>query len=414
MLKKKIHNITSKAVLRNLQSEEKNPFMTFSNSPNGWKKYLAFDPVDQCDHSCTEGISPLLDFVKKHRGKFLAGYLSYDLGYELHQIPNPKKDSSNPPFFRFAAYDNFVEFNDNQGIIFYNDPQYPTQVSNILGRDINVEDILPKSVQFLAKLEKTEYETNFNKIIDYIKAGDIYQINYTHQLEAESEATAKQLFLNLLKTNPVDFAAFWDMDDFSILSLSPESFTKIRKNIISTLPIKGTRPRGRDLKEDQLMKKELLESKKEQAELFMITDLLRNDLGKIAEIGSVKVESKKNLQTLSKVFHTYSEVSARLRENISGIEALISMFPGGSITGCPKKRAMEIIDEIESFSRGIYTGSIGYILPNQDMDFNIAIRTVVKKGEQLYLGVGGGITIGSTMADEYEETLAKAQSFFKN
>ena len=146
----------------------------------------------------------------------------------------------------------------------------------------------------------------------------------------------------------------------------------------------------------------------------MITDLLRNDLGKIAEIGSVKVESKKNLQTLSKVFHTYSEVSARLRENISGIEALISMFPGGSITGCPKKRAMEIIDEIESFSRGIYTGSIGYILPNQDMDFNIAIRTVVKKGEQLYLGVGGGITIGSTMADEYEETLAKAQSFFKN
>ena len=162
---------------------------------------------------------------------------------------------------------------------------------------------------------------------------------------------------------------------------------------------------------DEKNLKYLLSSEKEQAELYMIIDLLRNDLGKVCETGSVQVVESKSVQKLEKVFHTYGVVKGKLKKEIHPIEALLSMSPGGSVTGCPKKRACEAIYELEDFPRGVYTGTIGYILPDGTLNFNIAIRTVVQEGNNLTLGVGGGITIGSNNEDEYNETLAKAASF---
>ena len=375
---------------------------------------MAFNPIDRYEHLAGRELRSFFEFIEKHQGKFFSGVISYDLGYELYDLPKTKIDPILAPLLHFAAYDNFIEFHSgNQGTLFFHDPSFPDQIAEVIQRGSGKENGSSQPLEFSVKLKKQEYEKNFNKIIDYIKAGDIYQINYTHLMEGETKASGKQIFLNLLKTNPVDFAAFWEMPELELISLSPENFIQVRDKKISTSPIKGTRPRGKTPEEDRMMKQQLFHSQKEQAELFMITDLLRNDLGKIAEIGSVQMISKKKLQTLASVFHTYSKITANISKDKSGVEALISMFTGGSITGCPKKRAMEIIDEIENFSRGIYTGCIGYILPNQDMDFNIAIRTVVKKGKQLYLGVGGGITIESKMEEEFEETLAKARSFLK-
>ena len=162
---------------------------------------------------------------------------------------------------------------------------------------------------------------------------------------------------------------------------------------------------------DEKNLRELLHSEKEQAELYMIVDLLRNDLGKICTAGSVQVVKSKSIQKLEKVFHTYSVVQGRIKQDIHPIEALLSMSPGGSISGCPKKRACEIIHELEDYSRGVYTGTIGCILPDGTLQFNIAIRTVVQEGNELTLGVGGGITIDSNNNDEYNESLAKAASF---
>ncbi|HPJ80571.1 MAG TPA: anthranilate synthase component I family protein [Candidatus Portnoybacteria bacterium] len=187
----------------------------------------------------------------------------------------------------------------------------------------------------------------------------------------------------------------------------------MKKNKIETCPIKGTRKRGNTKPKDNNLKKELLSNEKEKAELNMITDLLRNDLGKICKIGSVKVEKQRAISKCPTVWHTYSKITGILDNKNTSIDALISMIPGGSITGCPKKRAMEIIDELEPQTRGVYTGIIGQINPNLDLDFNIAIRTVIKKKEKLYLQVGGGIVIDSKNKSEYEETLHKAKSFMK-
>jgi len=201
-----------------------------------------------------------------------------------------------------------------------------------------------------------------------------------------------------------------DTSNFSIVSLSPELFIKIADRKIITQPIKGTRPRGKTPEEDAVLLKELIDSRKEQAELFMIIDLLRNDLGKVCSIGSIRVEKERAIQRLSKVFHTYGQITGEILPDNDGVDALLSMFPGGSITGCPERRAMEIIQELENHNRGVYTGSLGFILPNGGMEFNIAIRTVIQKQDTISLGIGGGITIKSNAEDEYKESLIKAAS----
>jgi len=410
MNKKILKNVSARTFWQKLSSNEKHTFFSWSHTKRGWKRIIAFNPVDSYMYKSGQGKLMVDSFCEKHKDKFIAGFLSYDLGYEVHKITPTAKDDLLLPDICFFIYDDYIEFENDSAILNFNDYDFPSQVEKINNRSIHAMNEY-QAHDFQIKVTKDEYEKNFNKIINYIKAGDVYQINYTHRMQAKTNINSRDLYLKLLKKNMVNYAAFMEMKEFSVLSLSPESFIRVDDKNIITKPIKGTRPRGKNKQEDLENKSELLKSEKEQAELFMIVDLLRNDLGKVCEIGSVKVKNKKLIQNLPKVIHTYAKVVGILRDDINPVSALLSMFPGGSITGCPKKRAMEIIDELELIRRSIYTGSIGYILPEGKMEFNIAIRTIVQKNDNLYLGVGGGITIESKMSDEFEETLAKAQTF---
>ena len=204
-----------------------------------------------------------------------------------------------------------------------------------------------------------------------------------------------------------------NLDDFEIISSSPERFLNTVDKIVTTRPIKGTRPRGKDKVEDEKNKLELLNSEKDKAELLMVVDLERNDLSKVCEKNTVKVTELFTLESYATVFHLVSEVTGKLKENITSIKCMRECFPGGSITGTPKIRSMEVIEEIEGIRRNIYTGSIGYFDFRGNCDFNIIIRTILKKGNKAYFGVGGGITIESEEVAEYEESLDKAKALMR-
>lgn len=395
------------SIFRTVSKTEFNPVMLWSGSSSGWKRLIAFGPVDSYNYYCGTGGNELSRFVEKNTGRLLTGYVSYDLGMELMDVPSrhPRTDF---PDVCFYAYDNWLEFSDAEMIVHSADEEYSRHIESLIRNndsELNFE-ALP---HFEPKIAQQHYRKNFLHIIDHILNGNIYQANYTHQLQGVSEADPVEIFLHLLKNNQADFAAFIPTKAGNVMSLSPERFIRIKDRKIITEPIKGTRPRSES--EDSKMKQELLNSEKEAAELFMITDLLRNDLGKICEIGSVKVTEKKGVQKLPAVWHTFSTIEGELKSAVSPIDALLSMSPGGSITGCPKKRALEVIDELEDQRRGVYTGSVGVIYPNGDLDMNIAIRTVVQTGVNYSLGVGGGITLGSNENEEYDETMAKAKSF---
>jgi para-aminobenzoate synthetase component 1 len=206
------------------------------------------------------------------------------------------------------------------------------------------------------------------------------------------------------------FSAYQDCGDFQLLSSSPERFLQLKGRTVITRPMKGTRPRGADRLRDRQLKKELLESAKDKAELLMIIDLERNDLGRVCSYDSIKVRRLRQLESYATVFQTTATIAGRLHKGKDRIDLLRACFPGGSITGCPKIRAMEIIRELEPQPRGVYTGCLGYLSFSGEMDFNILIRTILKKGRRLCFGVGGGIVADSVPEEEYRETLVKAKA----
>lgn len=376
------------AINQFLNLPEKDKQVCFLHSGNGGKSILATNPVAIFSGS---DIEKFKKFAIQNKNNLLVGYLSYDLAYQLHKIKPKAKNDIKLPKIYFLAFNKWRETDNNK---------QPTSKKTVKKSSIQ---------NFKTTITKEQYNNAYKKIKNYIKEGDIYQVNLTHRLEAETTMPPRELFKKIINANQVDYLAYIEGNGFEILSASPERFIKIDKNIIETYPVKGTRPRGKTQTDDKKLAKELMESAKETAELNMITDLLRNDLGKISQINSVKVRGHRLLQKCPTVWHTYSKITGKLA--VSPIDALISMLPGGSITGCPKKRAIEIIDELEPTQRGVYTGVIGYIKPNKIMDFNIAIRTIIKKKKRLYLQVGGGIVLDSKSKDEYQETLDKAKSF---
>ena len=243
----------------------------------------------------------------------------------------------------------------------------------------------------------------------YIRAGDIYQVNLSHPAHGANAILPAGNFLkNCPPFRPRRFRAFLDCGDFQLASSSPEQFLRMSGSHIVTRPIKGTRPRDADATRDAQLAYELQTSAKELAELVMITDLLRNDLGKVCEYGSVQVPELAKLEKFAQVQHLVSTVEGRLRKDVTHFAAFASCFPGGSITGAPKFRAMEIIDELEPVSRGPYCGAIGYLGFNRESQLSIAIRTAICKDGEAHFNVGAGIVADSDPAAEYEETLAKA------
>lgn len=257
---------------------------------------------------------------------------------------------------------------------------------------------------------KEDYKQAVQDMIDYIVEGDIYIANMTQHLIVESTRTPYDVFCSLRRDNPSPFGGYLNYGDLQIVSASPERFLQMRDGVVATRPIKGTRKRGATREEDAAMRKELEESDKDKSELLMIVDLERNDLNRVCMPGSVKVTEMYSIETYATVFHLVSEVQGRLAEDKNVVDLLEAAFPGGSITGAPKLRAMEIIEELEHSRRNLYTGSIGYLTLDGDCDFNIVIRTAVHKNGKYYLGVGGGITCESETEFEYEETLQKAKA----
>ena len=309
----------------------------------------------------------------------------------------------------FKYYDSALLYNheSNSIILVSDDADFENKILNIWKlEEPQVSDV---ELQFKPVSSREWYNEAFRKIKKHIFEGNVYQLNLTHQLKSDFSGSSIDLFTRLANKNPAPMSAYFVGDDFEIISCSPERFLKLEGNKLETFPVKGTIARGRNEREDQVKIGELLASEKEEAKLNMITDLLRNDMGIVSEIGSVKVEKHREIMKLPNIIHTYSHISGELKKNILPLEALLKMFPGGSITGCPKKRAMEIIDEIEPVKRDVYTGCVGYLSDNGRMDFNIAIRTIIRKNDKQYLGIGGGIVADSVNESEYAETIEKAK-----
>ena len=271
--------------------------------------------------------------------------------------------------------------------------------------------VRPETAPARSNLTRDDFLAAVARAQRYIRAGDIYQVNLSQRLTLPCPFSGWELFRRLLEVSPAPFAAYMDCAGFQIASSSPELFLRLSGWHIQTRPIKGTRPRSADPIRDAQLAYELQTSAKELAELVMITDLLRNDLGRVCEFGSVQVPELARLERFPQVQHLVSTVEGRLRSEVTHFAALASCFPGGSITGAPKFRALEIIDELEPIARGPYTGCHGYLGFNRESQLSISIRTAICRDGAAYFHVGAGIVADSVPAAEYDETLAKAGGF---
>jgi para-aminobenzoate synthetase component 1 len=264
-----------------------------------------------------------------------------------------------------------------------------------------------------ANISRHDYVAAVQRIRDYIAAGDVYQVNLSQRFEMGFEGDGYSLFHTLYRMNPAPFFAYVNAGDHQIVSTSPERFLLQRNRRVETRPIKGTRPRGKTSEQDHQMRNDLAASPKDDAELSMIVDLLRNDIGKVCTGGSVVVSEHKRLEAYENVYHLVSVVEGKMAEGKNSVDLIRATFPGGSITGCPKIRSMEIIDELESRRRHVYTGAIGYIGFHDSMDLSIAIRTATITGDRIVFSVGGGIVYDSDPEDEYAETLHKGETLMR-
>jgi len=358
------------------------------------------------------------------------GYFGYDMGYLLETIASNSQDDSDVPDCCLGFYDTVLIFDHYEGKSYIASTGFP---------EVDEEKRLYRAVQRIDELMELlkeasplalprqpiaqgEYRVNFTKnaycnmvqqAIDYIGAGDIFQVNLSQRFSVALTVSPFDLYRYLRYSNPAPFASFLNFPEVVVASASPERYLLLKDKLVETRPIKGTRPRGTDAQSDSRLKEELLASEKDRAELVMIIDLERNDLGRVCEYGSVRVPHLIRLEEYATVFHLVSTVTGRLSPNKDIIDLVMASFPGGSITGAPKVRAMEIIDESEPVRRGIYTGSIGYIDFNGDADLNIVIRTFVIKGGQAHFQVGGGIVADSVPELEYQETLDKGRALLK-
>ena len=351
------------------------------------------------------------------------GYFSYEYGRKLMEIASGEKDIVSIPDAVLIFYDLYIieDCKEKRTFLIANGTETPaeellqkTEEEIQAGDQKKLSYINSKDTSFdievFPNFKKEEYKKAVDDMIHYIIEGDIYIANMTQQMTVKSEKQPKDVFLDLRKNNPSPFGGYMDYEDFQIVCASPERFLRMKKGHVETRPIKGTRKRGDTPEEDLLMRKELENSDKDKSELLMIVDLERNDLNKVCKPGSVKVTELFTVEEYATVFHLVSNIEGELEEGKNFADLLEATFPGGSITGAPKYRAMEIIDELEHGRRNLYTGSIGYLTLDGDCDFNIVIRTALHKDGRYHLGVGGGITAESELEFEYEETLQKAKA----
>jgi para-aminobenzoate synthetase component 1 len=272
---------------------------------------------------------------------------------------------------------------------------------------------LPTTSQVASSFSKRQFLAAVGRAIEYVHAGDCFQVNIAQRLLHPATLPPLELYGRLRQRNPAPFAGYFDLGDFVVASASPERFLKVQQNDVETRPIKGTRPRGATPTSDRQQAMELLNSAKDRAENVMIVDLLRNDLGRVCQYGSVKVSELCRLESFQYVHHLVSVVTGRLRASLGPLDLVRAAFPGGSVTGAPKVRAMEIIAELEPTTRGPYCGSLGYVGFDGTTDTNLLIRTFTIGRGWIQFPVGGGIVADSTPEGEYRETLQKAEGLIQ-
>jgi para-aminobenzoate synthetase component 1 len=336
-----------------------------------------------------------------------AGWLSYDLGRQVEVLPSLAEDDVGLPPLALGRFDAWLEFDhDRQNVELRGDGGGERLVSALTGRTEPPSE--PPLARWDSSLPRHRFERAVERAIDYIRAGDVFQVNLSQRLTADWRGDPFALYGRLRETSPAPFMALVRLGGADIVSASPERFLAVRGDRIETRPIKGTRARGANEAADRRLAAELVASDKDRAENVMIVDLARNDLGRVARYGSVAAEGLFALESHPGVHHLVSTVSARLRERIGPAEILRATFPPGSVTGAPKVRALEIIDELEPVRRGPYCGAIGWIDSGGDLELSVAIRTFIAAERRLHLHVGGAVTADSSPADEWQETMHKA------
>ncbi|MEW6110391.1 MAG: anthranilate synthase component I family protein [Nitrospirota bacterium] len=371
-----------------------------------------------------------------------AGMLSYDFVQYLERLPGKAEDDLNIPDAHFLLIDRLVAFDHakkkcwiivcpgaRETVAGYSDiadamhkhiDEAEDAVDRIYQRirdekkAADKEKKAAKGIDIIYEMERRNYMNMVERAKEYIASGDIFQANLSLRLSADiADKDPWQLYTILRSINPSPFAAYLDFGDYQIVSSSPERLIRVKERVVDTRPIAGTRPRGKDTDEDEMMRTELLLNEKERAEHIMLIDLERNDLGRVSDYGSVIVDELMTTEDYSHVIHIVSNVKGALARGKDCFSVIRAVFPGGTITGVPKVRCMEIIDELEPKRRGPYTGSIGYIGFNKNMDLNIVIRTFLVKDKRAYVQAGSGIVADSVPEREYYESMKKAEALIR-
>ncbi len=362
----------------------------------------------------------------------LVGYFSYDIIRYIEKIPDNCKDDLKIPDVRLSRPTNLVIYDNLKKKIYYIENIYSDQkIKNYNERyeSIKKRFLLFKNYEYIKIPDKFTYTKNKNKtksnisknkfinIVkkakEHIKKGDIFQVVLSQRFERKFQKKPLEIYNYLRKSNPSPFMFYFNFDDFKILGSSPEILVRLRKDEVTIRPIAGTRPRGKNFKEDRKYELSLLKDKKELAEHLMLLDLGRNDVGKVSKINSVKVTEKFKVEKYSHVMHIVSNVIGKFNKKFSLFETLLSGFPAGTVSGAPKIRAMEIIDNLEKNKRKLYAGGIGYFTANNEFDTCITLRTALIKNKKFYVQAGAGIVADSKPEKEYTETINKAKALMK-
>ena len=395
---------------------------------NMTKKKIKGDPdkiiekiIEDFKFKTPAGLPPICSLIP--------GYFSYDAIRYIEKIPNNCKDDLKLPDVRLLRPRTLVIHDNLKKKIFYiinifNNEKISNYKTKYLEIESEINDLLIqaslkknshyKSTQTNIKVRSNTSKNKFLKIVnkakEYIKIGDIFQVVLSQRFEARLSKKPLEIYKKLRVTNPSPFMYFFNFKDFQIIGASPEILVRLRDNKITVRPIAGTRPRGKNSKEDKFFAKDLLQDKKELSEHLMLLDLGRNDAGKVSKIGSVKVTESFMIEKYSHVMHIVSNVIGIYNNKYSRFKSLLAGFPAGTVSGAPKIRAMEIIDELETTKRKIYAGGIGYFSANGEFDTCIALRTAIAKNNKFYVQAGAGIVADSNPIKEYEETVNKAKA----
>ncbi|MDA9083268.1 anthranilate synthase component I [Candidatus Pelagibacter sp.] len=402
----------------------KNSYLTTNNIKKkikGAPEKIIEEIIEEFKFKTPTGLPPICSLI--------SGYFSYDSIRYVEKIPNKCKDDLKLPDVRLLRPRTLVIHDNLKKKIFYiinifNDEKILNYKKKYFAIENEINDLLTKAsliknnsnsntktnIKVKSNTSKNRFLRMVNEAKKYIKIGDIFQVVLSQRFEAKLSKTPLEIYKKLRITNPSPFMYFFNFEDFQIIGASPEILVRLRDNKITVRPIAGTRPRGKNLKQDNFFAKDLLKDKKELSEHLMLLDLGRNDAGKVSKIGTVKVTESFMIEKYSHVMHIVSNVMGVYNSKFSKFKSLLAGFPAGTVSGAPKIRAMEIIDKLETTKRKVYAGGIGYFSANGEFDTCIALRTAVAKNKKFYVQAGAGIVADSNPIKEYEETINKAKA----